>query len=179
MDVSMSDHNQFKSLFNLLRPYNKNSQHYATQSSDDVFDFLSLIKQWPEIIGDRLSQHTTPLKLQYNGLTVITTHSAFSLQLGLMERQIIQKIENHFPNLKSKIKKIIFQTNSVHFDKIRANQKIQTKERTKTKNPKLHRYSPEYQQLEARAKELFDDIHDDSLREKMISIYIQGHLNHL
>lgn len=147
----------------------------------ELFDFLELIARWPEIVGDKLSKVTVPLKHQGDSLTLLTNHSAYSQQLNLLEETLKVKIFRIFPNLQGKIKKFRFIVSTQHFDKQReellqrANSN-QTKTKKAQKQNHLHPQSPEFKKLKKEAIEEFSGIEEDmekDLSDSLISLYIQ------
>ncbi|MBL6990832.1 MAG: DUF721 domain-containing protein [Bacteriovoracaceae bacterium] len=145
---------------------------------DTFFDFLSLVKIWPKIVGDRSAKYTVPLKIQNGVLYVLTNHSAFSFSLNSMQEAVKNNIFKEFPNLKKQIKKIYFQVNSAYFEQ--SQQRI-IKEKSIEESKKasaLHPYSPTYRKLKKEALELLEnsEVEDLETRELLISIYIQSKL---
>lgn len=140
----------------------------------DSFDFISLIKAWREIAGDKLSEHTIPLKNQNGTLMVLSNHSAFANELSYMELPLKKKIFAKFPNLEKSILNIKFIVDSTHFSK-QYSQFVAPLEKIKKKNENaLHPYSPEFRRLKKEAEEIFGEISDSEIRESMISLYIQA-----
>ncbi|MBC7713292.1 MAG: DUF721 domain-containing protein [Rhizobacter sp.] len=157
-------------------PAPRSSKHEAGKSAQlsDSFDFISLIKAWKEIAGDKLSEHTIPLKNQNGTLMVLSNHSAFANELSYMELPLKKKIFARFPNLEKSILNIKFIVDSTHFSKQYA-QFVAPTEKIKKKNENLlHPYSPEFRRLKKEAEEMFIDIDDLEIKEKMISLYIQS-----
>lgn len=137
------------------------------------FNFLNLIKSWKEIAGEKLSEHTIPLKNQNGTLVILSNHSAFAHQLSFMELPLKKKIFEKFPILEESIKNIKFTVDSTHFDQQKA-QFAMREGVPKKDNPNLlHPYSPEYRQLKKMAQEMYKDIQDDDIRESFISLHIQ------
>lgn len=132
-----------------------------------TFDFLELIKKWPEIIGN-LSTVTSPLKIKGDSLVIMSKHASYSQNISFLSEEIKQKIFVLFPELKPVIKKLNFQTQESYF-----NQKAQ-EEAAKPQAPKLHPQSPQYKVLKAEADRLFGDIPDQELKELLISIFMQS-----
>lgn len=143
-------------------------------SSGSVFNFLSLVEAWPSIVGERLANHTIPIKNVRQVLTILTDHPAYGQQLSFMEIELIKKVTGHFPRLKGCIKKIRFQTNPVFFQK----QMLQKQKSRKYASPpkELHKFSPRYQELKRDAQRLLTDIDDKELHDYLESIYIQSEL---
>ncbi|MDD0853944.1 DUF721 domain-containing protein [Halobacteriovorax sp. GB3] len=171
---------KFKSLKDLLKDnafQNIKSSSYESNSryGDDTFDFLTLIKNWHEIIGEKFAKLTIPLKIQYGTLTILCNHSAFAQHLGFLEEQIKLKIEARYPALKGKIKRINFQNNPRHF--MQQVESYRKEEIVKEEPPEkqIHKYSPRYKELEKKAIELFKDLEEDETKTSLISIYIQSH----
>lgn len=145
-----------------------------TQQLSESFDFISLIKAWKEIAGDKLSQHTIPLKNQNGTLLVLSNHSAFANELSYMELPLKKKIFAKFPNLEKSILNIKFIVDSTHFSKQYAQFVLPTEKIKKQNENLLHPFSPEFRRLKKEAEEMFGDIEDADIKEKMISLYIQS-----
>ena len=170
---------KFKSLSSLL----EDSAFTSSQTSNklgrdskkyskDSFDFLTLIKQWEEIVGPRLAEHTIPLKNSRKVLTVLSDHSAFSSQLSFLEQVLIKKVTERFPSLEGKINKIVFQTNPRHFrDQLKATEPL--KRKSETVEEITHKFSPLDQQLLRKAEQIFAHIEDEEMKKSMTSIFIQ------
>jgi hypothetical protein len=150
----------------------RNRNRTKKSNHDQVFDFLSLIKAWPEIIGERFSKFTTPLKNHRKSLTILTNHPTIAGQLKYMESQIIQNITKKFPALRGQIKAINFQTNSQFFDE----KKEILDQKVNKKNKAIHKFSPEYQRELKIAQEIFSDVVDEENKSLLISIEIQSKL---
>ena len=133
-----------------------------------TFDFLELIKKWPEIIGTNLSTVTSPLKIKGDSLVIMSKHASYSQNISFLSEEIKQKIFVLFPQLKPVIKKLNFQTQESFF-----NQKAE-EESVKPPVQKLHPQSPKYKMMKLEADRLFGDIPDAELRELLISIYMQS-----
>lgn len=154
------------------------SGHYSRPEKkpgfpQDSFDFLKLVEKWPEIVGAKLAQETTPLKNRYKTLTVLTRHAAFSQQISFMEEILKKKIVQVFPSLTGKIDRINFQCNPQAF-----NDQVQRIEKmgiapAKQERPVLHPYSPEYKQLKREADELFASIEDEQMKSSLLNLYLQ------
>jgi len=137
----------------------------------DSFDFLALIRAWKDIAGTKLSEHTIPLKNQNGTLIVLSNHSAFANELSFMELPLKKKIFEKFPGLEKQILSIKFIVDTTHFSK-QYQQFITPVEKKKAEV--LHPHSPEFKKLKKEAEELFFDLDDKELKEKMISLYIQS-----
>ena len=135
-----------------------------------TFDFLELVKKWPEIIGPALSAVTSPLKIKGDSLIIMSKHASYSQNISFLSEEIKQKIFALFPALKPVIKKLNFQTQESFF-----NQK-QTEEAAKkvASPPKLHPQDPRYKILKQEADRLFGDIEDAELKDLMMSIFMQS-----
>lgn len=154
----------------------RNNRETSSKSAQiaDSFDFISLIKAWKEIAGDKLSEHTIPLKNQNGTLIVLSNHSAFANELSFMEIPLKKKIFAKFPSLEKSIVTIKFIVDSTHFDR-QYSQFIEPTEKQKKQNEnKLHPHSPEFKRLKRDAEEFFKEIEDEEIRQKMISLYIQS-----
>lgn len=135
-----------------------------------TFDFLDLIKKWPDIVGPKLAAVTSPLKLKQDSLFVMTKHSIYSQELSFLAEEVKGEIFKIFPRLKNHMKKIVFQTQENFFE----TQAVESS-RIALEKEKLHPQSPKYKVLKIQAEKLFADIEDVDFRERMISIFIQSH----
>lgn len=140
-------------------------------SMKESFDFMALIRAWKDIAGAKLSEHTIPLKNQNGTLIILSNHSAFANELSYMELPLKKKIVEKFPTLEKSILSIKFIVDTTHFAK-QYEQFITPTEKKKAQT--LHPYSPEFRRLKKEAEEMFLDIEDAEVKEKMISIYIQS-----
>lgn len=156
------------------RDNQKSSHRKQAGDAADSFDFLSLIKGWREIAGEKLSEHTIPLKNQNGTLVILSNHSAFANELSYMEVLLKKKIFAQFPGLEKSIKNIKFIVDSTHFDK-QYSQFITPTQKIKKQNQNtLHQFSPEFIRLRKEAEELFRDMEDEEIKKSMISLYIQS-----
>ena len=135
-----------------------------------TFDFISLLRKWPEIVGPKMAKVTTPLKLKHDSLIVVTIHSTYSHELSYLSEDIKLAIFKALPELKPIIKKIVYETQENYF-KLRDQVAV---EKTIEQKPKLHPQSPQYKLRKAEAERLFGSIEDPELRSMMISIFIQA-----
>jgi hypothetical protein len=143
-------------------------KHDEMRSFYLTFDFLDLIKKWPEIVGVKLAQVTSPLRLKQDTLFIITAHSSYSQELSFLSETIKKEVFKYFPNLKSFIKKLAFQTQESFF------QRKQTIENTaRQEQQHLHPQSPRYKILKLEAEKLFHDVEDLELKSSLISLFIQ------
>lgn len=133
-----------------------------------TFDFLELVKKWPEIIGPALSQVTSPLKIIGDSLIIVSKHASYSQNISFLSEELKKKIFDLFPELKPVIKKLNFQTQEAFF-----NQKMEVVEK-KVAAPKLHPQDPKFKLLKAEAERLFADVADPELKELLTSIFIQS-----
>lgn len=135
-----------------------------------TFDFIDLLKKWPDIVGPKMAKVTSPLRIKNDSLFVVTTHSSYSHELSYLSEEIKKAIFKALPELKTIIKKIVYETQENYFlqrDQVAA-QKVEQQK------PKLHPQSPIYKQRKAEADRLFGSIVDEELRSLMISIFIQA-----
>lgn len=135
-----------------------------------TFDFLELIKKWPEIVGSKMSPVTSPLKIKNSSLFIITKHASYSHELSYLSEEIKTEIFKVFPKLRPVIHKLVFQTQEGFFQQ----RKAVEEQSTKIVN-RLHPQSPKFKLLKLEAERLFSDIEDEDLKKIMISIYIQSH----
>jgi phage-related tail protein len=155
---------------------NKNyDQEYKNSKASkvkDSFDFLALIRAWPEIAGAKLSEHTIPLKNQNGTLLILSNHSAFANELSFMELPLKKKIFNKFPALSNSINSLKFIVDTTHFEEQFRHFSVPTK--ASKEDNSLHPQSPEYKKLKKEALVTFENIIDEEIKEKMISLYIQA-----
>ena len=135
-----------------------------------TFDFLDLIKKWPDIVGAKLACVTSPLKIKQDCLFVITRHSSYSQELSFLAETIKKEIFKEFPNLKPILKKLAFQTQENFFDKKEEGQVYSSQ----LQSSKLHPQSPLFKMLKLEAERLFGDIEDPELKSALISLFIQS-----
>lgn len=135
-----------------------------------TFDFLDLIKKWPEIVGPKMCLVTSPLRLKQDSLFIITKHSIYSQELSFLSEEIKGEIFKVFPKLKPVVKKLVFQTQENFFQQKSA----QAEEVQKQIQQKLHPQSPKYKLMKLEAERLFKDIEDSELKELLISLFIQS-----
>lgn len=140
----------------------------------DVFDFLSLMSRWKEVVGEKLVEHTYPLKNKNKVLYILTDHPVYAEQLSFMGEVIKQKIFTIFPSLKSEIRDLKFeQCEKQLFEKLKP-RIIEEQEAFEKKNIKtLHPQSPLYKQLKLEADQLYQNIQDSEVKELLTSLYIQ------
>lgn len=136
-----------------------------------TFDFLELIRKWPEIVGEKMSTVTSPLRINQRSLIIVTSHSVYSQELSFLSETIKESIFKVLPELKGIIQKLNFQTQESFFRE----KEMKEAEAAKKAPPKLHPQSPKYKLLKLEAERLFGHIEDSELRESMISIFIQSH----
>lgn len=133
-----------------------------------TFDFIDLVRKWPEIIGPALSQVTSPLKIKGDSLIIMSKHASYSQNISFLSEELKQKIFVLFPQLKPVIKRLNFQTQESYF-----NQKS-VQEEAKKEIPKFHPQDPKYKVLKVEAERLFSDVQDEELKKTLISIYLQS-----
>lgn len=160
--------------------YKTKSSRSSSYFAKDAFDFFTLIESWSEIVGPKMGKHTIPIKNVNKTLTILTNHPAYSSQLTFLEEEIKKKIFTLFPSLRGSIKKLYFQTGTSFFEQkkeeiskamsARGNHSLKTDQNYR---PKLHPQSPQFKALKSKAMQEFNDIEDEELKQKLISIYIQ------
>ena len=133
-----------------------------------TFDFLELVKKWPDIIGPALSNVTSPLKIKGDSLIIMSKHASYSQNISFLSEEIKQKIFVLFPALKPVIKKLNFLTQESFFNH------VETEEAKKPVIPKMHPQDPRFKIIKMEADRLFSDIPDEELKTMMISIYVQS-----
>jgi hypothetical protein len=154
----------------------KGYTNYQNNKTADGFDFLHLINAWSDIAGNKLSEHTIPLKNQNGTLTILSNHSAFANEMKFMEIPLKKKIFQKFPALEKNIKNILFIVDSTHFEK---QYELLSSSIKKSKNQiqMPHPFSPIGKKLKLEAKELFKNIEDVELRDSFETLYIQSKFN--
>jgi hypothetical protein len=135
-----------------------------------TFDFIDLVKRWPDIIGPALANVTSPLKIKGDSLIVMSKHASYSQNISFLSEEIKQKIFVLFPQLKPVIKKLNFQTQESFFNQVQVNEE----KKTAAAPPKLHPQDPRYKLAKAEAERIFGDVQDVELKSLLISIYIQS-----
>ena len=161
--------------FSQIAPNHEKKNEFTSKNSSS-FDFLKLIHAWQEIAGNKLSEHTIPLKNQNNTLIVLSNHSAFASEMKFMEGPLKKKIFQKFPKLESHIKSINFIVDSTYFDQ----QYNLLAPQIKNKKIEIlmpHPFSPESKKLQQEAKNLFEQIEDEELKKSLISLYVQSKFN--
>ncbi|MCT4641681.1 MAG: DUF721 domain-containing protein [Bacteriovoracaceae bacterium] len=156
---------------------NERNKHTRRQNKgifsrhNGIFDFLYIIKNWESIVGKMLAENTIPLKIQQSSLIVLTKHSIFSQELGLMAPQILNKIETQYPKFKGQVKKIRF----IH-GKFSSNEFNEMKSNTHRKAPssikEVHPFDPKYKAKMVKINKMFHDIEDDQIKQMLISAAI-------
>lgn len=58
-----------------------------------------LMVAWREIVGDQIADHTTPLGISEQTLTIATDSSAWATQLRLMKHDVLVKLAEYMPDL--------------------------------------------------------------------------------
>ena len=131
-----------------------------------------LQKEWAKIVGDGfLSKHTVPIRIEKNELHVVTGHPSILEQAPFMKRIFNEKINQEKKNRFFKIKSVRFILDIEFFNNQRS---LIEKSFLKKKNSNsFHPFSPEYKSLKKKAEQEFKFVDDDSLKEKLISLFIQ------
>ncbi|MFL5784428.1 MAG: DUF721 domain-containing protein [Bacteriovoracaceae bacterium] len=135
-----------------------------------TFDFIDLIRKWPEIVDPKMAKVTSPLKIKGDALIIVTVHSTYSHELSYFSEELKKNIFKALPELKPIIKKIVYETQENYFKERREVEAVKAAEA----KPKLHPQSPQYKLLKAEADKLFGHIEDTELRSLMTSIFIQS-----
>lgn len=134
-----------------------------------TFDFLELVKKWPEIVGPKLSPVTSPLKIKFDSLFILTKHSSYSHHLFSLSEEIKQEIFKVLPELKNVIRKLEFRTQENFFKEPQKMDEVVSQF-----SSKLHPQSPAYKLKRLEAERLFQDVADEELKKTLISIYVQS-----
>lgn len=149
-----------------------NSRHASNHWTEESFDFLSLLREWPELVGKTLGEQTVPGKILGKTLILYTKHPGFAQKLSFMHEMILEKMNKKFPSLRNKVNSLKFQ-NSPHLfeQKMEVQRNKNVKER-QAKPKEFNKFSPEFKKFEAEAKQLFQHLPEE-FKEQFISIYIQ------
>lgn len=170
------------------RYYKTGNDKYNDGSiAEDAFDFIKLISSWDKIVGQKMTKNSLPLKVQGKYLVIITSHSIYNNQLQCFEREILQKINNLFPNKFSNIRRLTFKA-SQEFTSIQNSQKLKKENfeklvsemSSKRTEVKLgHQFDPDfqenYQKYKNEIKESIspDNEIDTSLEDAMINFNLR------
>lgn len=133
-----------------------------------TFDFLDLVKKWPDIIGTALAQVSSPLKIKGDSLIIVAKHASFSQNISFLSEDIKLKIFQQFPELKKVIRKLNFQTQENFFNQ------TNTQQEQKKTVQKFHPQDPKYKLMKIEAERLFGDIPDQELKDILTSIFMQS-----
>ncbi|MBY0517416.1 MAG: DUF721 domain-containing protein [Bacteriovoracaceae bacterium] len=142
------------------------SPHEEWQRFVEGFDFFGLIEAWREIVGDMMAEQSLPLRLKNRTLFILTKHPAFAERLKFMEKLLLQKIGERFPEASHMLEHLAFESNESFF-------KEKAKTFIKPPPPKLHPQSPLYKKLRQEAEVLFATVENIEEREQWISLYLQ------
>jgi len=165
--------NKMKKLGDLLESatgHSPRATHALGKSPGEVFDFLELVKAWPEMVGAALCKYTIPLKLTGQVLTIVTNHPAFSEQTSYMEKLLREKIGATFPQL-GNIKSLKFYVNPNLF--VEKETLVATMIKKKRPSDTWHPFSPEYKRYRQEAETQYSFIDDKEIMEALISLYLQ------
>jgi hypothetical protein len=115
-----------------------------------------------------IGQNTIPLKIKNGVLIILAKHAVFATELSYMAEELLQKLYQEMPKLKSQVKKLKFITSPRAFSLIESNKnQVQTTKKT------IHQYSPKVIAAKKEALELFADIDDPELLDTFVNLYIQ------
>lgn len=145
-------------------------------NAGEVFDFLALVRDWQIIVGEKLSKHTVPIKNSRQVLTILTDHPAYGQELSFLQTVLIKKIEDRFPALKGKIKRLLFQNDPTFLKtkfSLMTKANAQKDQANTNSAPKYHQHSPEFKAVKKMAEETFLHIDDEETRNALVSLFIQ------
>jgi hypothetical protein len=148
------------------KPDNHTSKKSFSNEDSTIFDFIHLIKNWKDVVGDMLAQNSIPLKISNGTLTIITKHSTISNELNFMSSMIKTNIVKAHPELRNQFDKIYFQNSPIIFDQMKKDE-LQFAEEQKKKKQLNHPFSPEYISRLSEAKEFYGEIIADKDSEKI------------
>jgi hypothetical protein len=135
-----------------------------------TFDFINLIRRWPEIIGQGLAAVTSPLKIKGDTLIILSKHASYSQNISFLSEELKRKIFALFPELRPVVKRLNFVTQESYFKPRPAEAGPGA---AKPAPPKFHPQDPRYKVLKSEAEQLFADVPDPELKAVLTSIYIQ------
>ncbi len=151
--------------------YEKNFKIVKGQSG---FNFIKLAPLWPEIMGEKISEKTHPLKIKDASLYILTENSSLSHQLYFLESHILEKIYGIFPHYKSKITSLKFKVSKRNLEELKKI-KTQKEEKKPQKNSnRPHLYNPSLSQFWKEASEIFSDIEDQELKKTFMYLYVES-----
>lgn len=162
-----------KSNVSYLPNFKKSKQSH--QELKEAFDFMHLIKSWHLIAGEKIAEHTIPLKNQNGTLIILSNHGAFASELSYREVLLKKKIFDHFPILEKSILKIKFIVDSTIFAQKLSQNILPISTKNISEGHKIHPHSPLFKKLKQEGEFIFKDIEDTTLREKFVSLFIQTH----
>lgn len=58
-----------------------------------------VVEVWPTIVGERMSAHAVPSKIDGSELIVVVDHPAWATELRLMNSRIVSQLENELKSL--------------------------------------------------------------------------------
>ncbi len=135
--------------------------------------FAQMIDRWPQVIGAHLAKYCLPLKLQRGALVIAVKHPVYAQELGLMQDALIQKIQQNYREIGViKFLKFIHHPQLVDQLQNQAEQVEQVKIQKKIK--RLHRHSPQYQNLLQQLRAEHGSFFDAETEELLISLYYQA-----
>jgi hypothetical protein len=136
-----------------------------------TFDFINLIRSWPDLIGPALAAVTCPLKIKGDTLIILSKHASYSQNISFLSEEIKRKIFIQFPELRPVLKRLNFQTQENFFRPGTSTSEVTAE---KPPAPKYHPQDPRYKILKGEADRLFADVPDSELKEILTSIYLQS-----
>ena len=146
----------------------------GTDVPASAIDFLALVKNWKEITGETLSQHTRPLKVSRESLVVLTSHPAFSQQLSFLSKVILEKIFSRYPDFKKEFSRISFKSNPGAFKASKKRDESNENNQKTATAPEFHKFSPKYRNLKKMADSELEEVTDQEVKELLTSLFIQS-----
>lgn len=132
--------------------------------------FLALVRNWPDIIGEKLAGHTQIQKLTHQTLTISVSHSAYAQQLSFLHDQIISKIIQRYPALSHSLTNLKFINRPIQ--KISHEPKESSPLASHQQNFK-NKFNKEYQKQIKDIQEELKDLKDDDIKDLIASIIYQ------
>jgi len=170
--------NRFLNDFERPRSKSLNSK----QSLDSVIAMVNLIAHWERIVGKSLVKVTLPQRIAKKNLYIVMNHPSYGQHLKLLQQDILKKIHDTFPPLRSEFDNLKFFFSEEAF-KVQETKRVRVrKEEVKDLqantpvNEQFNLHNPQIQKLYIEAQEIYRHT-PEGFRDSLISLHIQQHLN--
>ncbi len=122
--------------------------------------YSSFFKSWDKIAGEPLSAYSKVIDISRNQLIVQVDHPGWMQMFQFKERKILKEIQKNYPELKIKALKLVL------IDK------KSEKEKKKAKSSDtINKIEKEVFHFKKQDKEMFNDIADNELKNKLQKLY--------